>query len=101
VRAVLAQLGAIHRLMAQLLYGGGLRLMECVRLRVKDLDFAQTQLVVRDGKGAKDRVTTLPMRLVTPLQDHLRIVERTHQEDLARGYRAIYLPNALERSSLA
>jgi len=97
VRAVLVQLSGTYRLMAQLLYGGGLRLMECVRLRVKDLDFAQTQLIVRDGKGAKDRVTTLPTRLVIPLQDHLRIVERTYQEDLARGYGAVYLPNALER----
>jgi integron integrase len=97
VRAVLAQLSGTYRLMAQLLYGGGLRLMECVRLRVKDLDFAQTQVVVRDGKGGKDRVTTLPVRLVTPLQDHLRIVERTHQEDLARGYGVVYLPDALER----
>jgi len=98
VRAVLVQLGGTYRLMAQLLYGSGLRLMECVRLRVKDLDFAQPQIVVRDGKGAKDRVTMLPTRLVTPLQDHLLLVERTHQEDLARGYGAVYLPNALERN---
>ncbi|MFL5804038.1 MAG: integron integrase [Roseiflexaceae bacterium] len=97
VRAVLAQLGGIHRLMAQLLYGGGLRLMECVRLRIKDLDFAQREVVVRDGKGGKDRVTTLPLRLIMSLQDHLRIVERTHQEDLERGYGAAYLPYALER----
>jgi integrase len=98
VRAVLAQLGVTHRLMAQLLYGGGLRLMECVRLRVKDLDFAQTQLVVRDGKGAKDRITTLPLRLVTLLQDHLRTGAHA-PGDLAHGYGAVYLPNALERSS--
>jgi integron integrase len=83
--------------MAQLLYGSGLRLMECVRLRVKDLDFAQQQVMVRDGKGEKDRVTMLPMRLAEPLQDHLRIVRRTHEEDLVRSYGAVYLPYALER----
>jgi integron integrase len=97
VRAVLAQLGGTYRLMAQLLYGSGVRLMECMRLRVKDLDFAQQQLVVRDGKGTKDRITMLPMRLIEPLQDHLRIVRRTHEEDLARGYGTVYLPYALER----
>jgi integron integrase len=97
VRAVLTHLGGTYRLMAQLLYGSGLRLMECVRLRLKDVDFAQQQLVVRDGKGAKDRITMLPMRLVEPLQDHLRIVRRTHEEDLVRGYGAVYLPYALER----
>jgi integron integrase len=97
VRAVLTQLSGTYRLMAQLLYGSGMRLMECIRLRVKDLDFGQQQVVVRDGKGAKDRVTLLPIRLVTPLQDHLRIVRRTHEEDLARGYGAVYLPYALER----
>jgi len=97
VRAVLAQLRGTYSLMAQLLYGSGVRLMECIRLRVKDLDFAQQQLVVRDGKGEKDRVTMLPGRLVTPLEDHLRIVRRTHEEDLARGWGAVYLPYALER----
>jgi integron integrase len=97
VRAVLAQMRGTYSLMAQLLYGSGVRLMECVRLRVKDLDFAQQQLVVRDGKGEKDRITMLPERLLTPLQDHLRIVLRTHEEDLARGWGAVYLPYALER----
>ena len=80
----------------RLLYGSGLRLMECVRLRVKDLDFAQLQVLVRDGKGEKDWVTMLPESLVSPLQDHLRIVKRTHEEDLAKGYGAVYLPYALE-----
>ena len=80
----------------RLLYGSGLRLMECVRLRVKDLDFAQLQVLVRDGKGEKDRETMLPESLVSPLQDHLRIVKRTHEEDLAKGYGAVYLPYALE-----
>ena len=65
--------------------------MECLRLRVKDLDFAQHQILVRDGKGEKDRVTMLPESVVVPLQDHLRIVKRTHGEDLAKGYGAVYL----------
>lgn len=97
VRAVIGQLTGNHRLMAQLLYGSGLRLMECVRLRVKDLGFAQRQLVVRDGKGMEDRVTMLPARLAEPLEDHLRIVRRLHDEDLERGLGAVYLPFALER----
>ncbi len=97
VRAVLAALSGEYRLMAQLLYGSGLRLMECVRLRVKDLGFAQRQLTVRDGKGMHDRITMLPQGLIAPLEDHLRLVRRTHQEDLERGYGAVYLPFALER----
>jgi len=84
-------------LMAQLLYGSGLRLMECVRLRVQDLDFDYLTITVRDGKGAKDRVTILPQSLVVPLQDHLRQVKRIHEEDLTRGYGAVYLPDALAR----
>ena len=97
VRQVLAQLSGTHRLMVQLLYGSGLRLMECVRLRVKDVDFAQRQITVRDGKGMQDRVTMLPNSLVTPLQEHLQRVKRLHEEDLARGYGSVYLPFALER----
>ena len=97
VHRVLGHLSGTHLLMAKLLYGSGLRLMECLRLRVKDLDFAQRIILVRDGKGEKDRVTMLPESLVSPLQDHLRIVKRTHEEDLAKGYGAVYLPYALER----
>jgi len=97
VYEVLGHLSGAHLLMAKLLYGSGLRLMECLRLRVKDLDFAHRAIVVRDGKGEKDRVTMLPESLVAPLQDHLRIVKRTHEEDLARGFGAVYLPYALER----
>ncbi len=97
VRKVLGQLSGTHRLMAQLLYGSGLRLMECVRLRVKDVDFAQHLIVVRDGKGEKDRVTMLPESLVESLQVHLQSVRLLHEEDLARGYGAVYLPYALER----
>ena len=97
VHRVLGHLSGTHLLMVKLLYGSGLRLMECLRLRVKDLDFAQCQILVRDGKGEKDRVTMLPESVVVPLQDHLRIVKRTHEEDLAKGYGAVYLPYALER----
>ncbi|GAB4161465.1 MAG: hypothetical protein Fur005_18980 [Roseiflexaceae bacterium] len=83
--------------MAQLLYGSGLRLLECVRLRVKDLDFGQHQLTVRDGKGGKDRVTMLPDMLIPSLTEHLQIVSRQHQDDLARGVGSVYLPTALDR----
>jgi integrase len=71
--------------------------MECLRLWAKDLDFAQWVILVRDGKGAKDRVTMLPESVVAPLQDDLRIAKRTHEEDLAKGYGAVYLAYALER----
>ena len=97
VRRVFQHMSGIHLLIARLLYGSGLRLMEGVRLRVKDLDFEYHTITVRDGKGAKDRVTMLPETLVVPLQDHLRTVKRTHEEDLAKGYGAVYLPYALER----
>jgi integron integrase len=97
VRRVLDALAGVHQLMAKLLYGSGLRLMECVRLRVKDVDFTQRQIVVRDGKGAKDRVTMLPDSLIAPLQEHLRRVQLTHAQDLRTGHGQVYLPNALER----
>ncbi|MER3545793.1 MAG: integron integrase [Chloroflexota bacterium] len=97
VRQVIAQMSGTHRLMAQLLYGAGLRLMECVRLRVKDIDFEYKTITVRDGKGEEDRVTMLPDSLITPLQEHLQRVKRLHEEDLARGCGAVYLPYALER----
>ena len=84
-------------LMGRLLYGSGLRLMECVRLRVKDVDFAYRQLTVRDGKGQKDRVTLLPQRLQASLRLHLAKVKALHDEDLAQGGGSVYLPFALER----
>jgi integron integrase len=95
VQRVIRELSGTYRLMAQLLYGSGLRLLECVRLRVKDLDFEQRQLTVRDGKGAKDRLTMLPERVIAPLQDHLRVVMRLHEADLERGCGSVYLPSAL------
>ena len=97
VQRVLARLEGTVWLMASLLYGTGLRLMECVRLRVKDMDFERLEIVVRDGKGGKDRVTMLPGRLVAPLQAHLERVRRLHEEDLAAGYGEVYLPHALAR----
>lgn len=86
-----------HQLMAKLPYGSGLRLMECLRLRVKDLDFAQRQILVRDGKGMEDRVTMLPESLIAPLQEHLLRVKRFHAQDLAKRVGSVYLPFALER----
>ena len=71
--------------------------MECLRLRVNDLEFERRAIVVRDGKGEHDRVTILPDSLITPLQEHLLRVKRLHEEDLARGNGAVYLPDALER----
>jgi integron integrase len=96
VHHVIGFLSGTHKLMAKLLYGSGLRVMECVRLRVKDLDFDHRQIIVRDGKGAKDRVTMLPDALILPLQEHLRHVWRIHETDLAEGYGSVYLPFALE-----
>ena len=96
-----ALLGAIvqptYALMGGLLYGSGLRLMECVRLRVKDVDFSYRQLTVRDGKGMKDRATLLPDRFQEPLRLHLAKVKALHDEDLAQGNGSVYLPFALER----
>jgi len=94
---VIGFLSGTHQLMAKLLYGSGLRLMECVRLRVKDVDFTQRQIIVRDGKGQKDRVTMLPDVLIPLLQEHLRHVKQVHDDDLAKGYGSVYLPFALER----
>jgi len=95
VKQVLDQLDGVHLLMVKLLYGSGLRLLECLRLRVKDVDFAQGQILVREGKGDKDRITMLPSTLVEPLQIHLATVKLRHTADLAKGYGAVYLPYAL------
>jgi len=86
-----------YRLMAKLLYGSGLRLGECLELRVKDVDFAQRQIIVRDGKGMKDRVTILPETLTPFLQEHLRHVKYLHDDDLSKGYDSAPLPFALNR----
>jgi len=97
VKAVLAHLDGDAWLMAALMYGGGLRLTECLRLRVQDIDFARGEITVRDGKGGKDRVTMLPQSIKTPLQAHLRTVKRQHELDLAAGWGRVQLPDALER----
>jgi integron integrase len=86
-----------HQLMAKLMYGSGLRMMECIRLRVKDIDFAVNQIIVRDGKGKKDRITVLPDGVKAALKEHLVYVKRLHQNDSDAGYGRVYLPNALAR----
>nr|WP_040607529.1 integron integrase [Salinisphaera shabanensis] len=95
VGRLLAQLEGTYKLMASLLYGSGLRLMEVIRLRVKDVDFDYQQIVVRDGKGAKDRVTPLPSSVTAELKAQLDYVAQQHRDDLKAGYGAVYLPNAL------
>jgi integron integrase len=97
VKAILDRLTGTHSLLARLLYGTGMRLMEGFRLRVKDLDFEQRQILIRDGKGFKDRITMLPDTLIQPLNHHLDRVKALHQEDLQQGYGAVCLPDALER----
>lgn len=97
VEAILAQLDGSLWIMASLLYGSGLRLMECLRLRVKDLDFDRNQILVRDAKGGKDRVTILPTSIKMPLQRHLIKVKALHQSDLKEGFGRVYLPYALEK----
>ncbi len=97
VRRVLGVMSGTPKLMATLLYGSGLRLLECCRLRVKDLDFGMNQLVVRAGKGGKDRLTPLPSGLRESLQRHLAAVEKLHLEDLSLGLGRVELPHALDR----
>jgi integron integrase len=97
VQAVLRGLTHTHWLVACLQYGSGLRLMESVRLRVKDLDYNRCAIYVRDGKGGKDRVVTLAEELIVPLRRHLQSVRTIHERDLNEGYGKVYLPYALER----
>lgn len=97
VRRVLTFLEGEKWLVANLLYGAGLRLREALRLRVKDVDFEYRQIIVRDGKGAKDRVTVLPETAIAPLTKHLWRVRLLHEEDLRLGFGEVYLPFALER----
>jgi integron integrase len=97
VKAILSQLRGTHWLMASLLYGAGLRLIECLKLRVKDIEFGQNQIIVREGKGKKDRVTVLPNSLKEPLRQHLAKVKKLHETDLKQGYGVVDLPGALAR----
>jgi len=85
VKSVLANLTGGRWLMASLMYGAGLRLMECLRLRVQDVDFSRNEILIRDGKGAKDRITMSPESLKAPLQEHLKTVKAVHKRDLAAG----------------
>jgi integron integrase len=97
VKSILGVLDRSHWLMVMLLYGAGLRLMQCLQLRVKDIDFTTNQIVVRAGKGDKDRHTMLPTGVKEPLARHLEIVREQHRRDLERGLGRVALPNALER----
>jgi len=97
VTRVLAAMSGAYGLMAKIIYGCGLRLMECVRLRVKDIDFGRNQIAVRDGKGTKDRTTMLPEQLKPFLSDHLARAKILHEQDLKKGLGEVYMPFALER----
>src|ERR1700693_3105211 len=97
VRKLFRHLHGTPRLMAGLLYGSGLRLMECVRLRVKDIDFGYAYITVRDAKGGKERVTMLPLNLATGLERHLQKIKAQHEQYLVEGLGSVYLPNALAR----
>lgn len=97
VKALLAEMSGKHWLMASLLYGSGMRLLECARLRVKDVDFDRRELMIRHGKGGKDRRTMLPATLVAPLLDQLQETRRVHGNDVKAGYGRVWLPDALAR----
>ena len=98
-RAVLTRLNGTARLMAYLLYGSGLRLMECVRLRIKDIDLGYLQITVREGKGGRDRVTMVPVNLADALRKQIEKAARVHAEDLSAGAGEVYLPHALVRKA--
>jgi len=97
VQAVMSSMEGTHGLISRLLYGTGMRLMEGLRLRVKDIEFTRGEIIVREGKGFKDRVTMLPESLLNPLHLHLEKVRALHREDLDAGYGEVYLPYALAR----
>lgn len=94
---LLSAMEGTHALVAQLLYGSGMRLMACLRLRVKDVDFERCEVTVREGKGGKDRRTMLPQRLVEPLREHLVRVRMLHESDRAAGLPGVQMPDALAR----
>ena len=95
--AILDRLEGVHRLIGLLLYGAGMRLSECIRLRAKDVDFTRMQLVIRDGKGAKDRIAILPSRAAPLLKEQMAYAKTLHDADLQAGYGEVYLPFALAR----
>ena len=96
-KAILSHMPRVYGLLGRLLYGSGMRLMECVRLRVMDVDLDRCEIVVREGKGFKDRITMLPGSLVEPLQAHLLKVRSLHEEDVSEGFGEVYLPYALAK----
>jgi len=95
VKSILAQLSGDKWIMANLLYGSGLRLMECLRLRVKDVDFEYNQIIVRSGKGQKDRTTILPTSLIPELKKQIERVKRLHEQDIKNGYKVLYGEKAI------
>ncbi len=97
VKAVMDNLSGVILIIARLLYGSGLRISECLRLRVQDIDFEMNQITVRDGKGKVDRVTMLPSVVKQPIEDHLENVKRIHRQDLAEGFGRVVLPSALHK----
>lgn len=97
IQKILAQLDGTNLLITSLLYGTGMRILEALRLRVKDVDFSRKEILIRDGKGFKDRVTMLPIALIEPLNAHLKRVKALHEQDLQAGFGAVYLPYALSK----
>ncbi len=97
VKRLLQNMNGVHLLMAKLIYGSGLRLMECIRLRIQDVDFGQKKIYVRGGKGGKDRVTVLPPNIEFELQEHIEKIIVLHHKDLKDGFGEVYLPHALDR----
>ncbi|MBI5824741.1 MAG: integron integrase [Chloroflexi bacterium] len=97
VRGVISSMAGPYKLMAQIMYGSGLRLMECLRLRVKDIDFENHRILVYDGKGGDDRVTMLPDSLLAPLREHLARAKALHQHDLTAGFGSVLMPFALDK----
>jgi integron integrase len=95
--AIIQNTTGVYRLLLQLLYGSGLRLTECLELRIKDIDFAQSQILIRSGKGGKDRITLLPQTTIAPLRLQLQQAQQLHQQDLEQGYGATVLPFAYDR----
>jgi integron integrase len=99
IAAILNQLQGVYRLQVELLYGSGLRLAELLSLRIKDIDFGSNNIIVREGKGSKDRVTMLPQKLIPDLRAQIQQVELLHAQDIRDGYGDVYLPNAIARKS--
>ena len=94
---IISMITGFHQIMVKILYGSGLRAIECLRLRVKDVDFDMNQIIVRDGKGKKDRATILPDDIKDPLRKHLIFIKQLHENDLSKGFGRVYLPYALAK----